>query len=184
MTWDVHRRRVEQEWVLLRDLAAANKTIEVLNRVSTLDCEEFRIVLYETEGLVQASDGLAIRDVHEARIRFQQFFPAVPIEAFLTTPVFHPNVNPTNGFVCLWERFRPRDTIIDTILQLQRIICLELFNSRAEHVMQTHALTWIDDPARGRALPLSHTPLLIPPSFDAQREFRLIQERPRRRRIV
>jgi len=52
------------------------------------------------------------------RFAFARFFPAVPIEAYLTRPVFHPNVHPTTGFVCLWSRFSKADTVIEALCRL------------------------------------------------------------------
>jgi len=76
-------------------------------------------------------------------LRFPRFFPAVPIEATLTLPVFHPNVDSRSGFVCLWTRTSPGDTVMEALRRLQRIVAWAAVNNEAEHVMQPEAARWV-----------------------------------------
>lgn len=73
---------------------------------------------------------------HRARLHFPRFFPSVPIEAFLAEPVAHPNVDPRNGFVCLWTRLSVSHTVIEAVRRLRLILAWRMFNLDEDHVMQ------------------------------------------------
>jgi len=138
----VRARRLENEWTLLAQLAEYNRGIlEVVGRDTLPDAEVFHLILHRTSALaLGAPPRLMEAASHAVAFRYPLFYPSVPIEAFLAVPVFHPNVHPENGFVCLWERFSPGDTILEAVRKLQLVITWELRNDRAEHVMQPEAL--------------------------------------------
>ena len=109
----------------------------------------------------------AVIEVHPVVFRYPEYYPSVPIEAFLSTPVFHPNVHLETGFVCLWSRHSAGDTILEAVRQLQRVITWELKNSAAEHVMQPDALSWVPDVA----LPLVYEPVRVPVELQLERTY-------------
>jgi hypothetical protein len=160
MTAGVRARRLEREWELLAALADHNPGIlEVVGRESQPESEVFRVILHRTSALSLTKPPRVMESAsHRAWFRYPAYFPSVPIEGFLDKPVFHPNIHPENGFVCLWSRFSVGDTIIEALRQLQRIVTWELWNDRAEHVMQPEALRW----ERGVLLPLSCEKLCVP----------------------
>src|ERR1017187_4128119 len=107
----VYDRRLEQEWRLLGLLASINPSvIEVVSRTGGGHDQAFVISLRKTTGLVAVHGDLTEIGDHEATFHFPRFFPTPPIEASLRTSVFHPNVHPETGFVCLWGRFSVGDT--------------------------------------------------------------------------
>ena len=156
---DVRSRRLDKEWELLAMLAEHNPNgLKVLQRDVQLDAEVFQIALHRTSALrIGSPPSLLVSASHRVSLRYPEYFPSVPIEAFLGTPVFHPNVHPENGFVCLWSTFSTGDTIVEAIRQLHRVIAWELLNHRPEHVMQPSALQWVPDVP----LPLAYQPLLV-----------------------
>lgn len=176
----VRGRRVENEWSLLRRLAERNPgVIEVLRRETLPDAEVFHLILHRTSALALAPPHLLMEYAsHRARFRFPEYYPSMPIEAFLEKPVFHPNIHPENGFVCLWDRFSPGDTIVEAVRKLQKVVAWELWNDRAEHVMQSEALN---------ALPPAAYPFeparLDSDSEQQQRAMARCAAGPRRRRL-
>jgi ubiquitin-protein ligase len=159
-------RRVDQEWKLLQQVAERNpRVVEVTGRRRLADGELFELVLKETSGIVgwRGTEPLIERR-HRVTFRFPRFFPAVPLEATLAPPVFHPNVDPINGFVCLWTRTSPGDTIMEALRRLQRIVAWAAVNYDAEHVMQPEAVVW---PRRN----LEFTPLVEVEEFKRQRDY-------------
>jgi Ubiquitin-conjugating enzyme len=163
----LYQRRVEQEWRLLADLAAANPFVLSMDGRRTEDgIEVFQFTLRQTPALVMESEGPRLRHTHGVFLRFPRFFPAVPSELSLASPVFHPNVHPENGFVCLWDRFSAKDTVVETVAQLQRVITWQLFNEVPDHLMQPAALAWYKNPARDLALPLVVEALRRPAGLD------------------
>lgn len=172
----VYERRLEQEWRLLQLLAESNPgQLEIGERSRQPEGRSFRCTLRQSPALVeqagQQEGGLAVQDSHEVTFRFPRFFPSVPIEACLVQAVFHPNVHPENGFVCLWDSFSPGDTVIEAAGQLQRVISWQLVNERPDHLMQPRALEWYRSPGRPLPLPLVFQALQKPEGFELARTY-------------
>ncbi len=143
----VRARRLDNEWKLLTELAEHNPgVLEVVRRETLPDADVFHVIVHRTSALA-LGDPPRLMELasHAVAFRYLSFYPSVPIEAFLATPVFHPNVHPENGFVCLWDQFSSGDTIVEAIRKLQQVITWELWNDRAEHVMQPEALRSVPD---------------------------------------
>jgi len=178
----LYERRVEQEWRLLQLLAAANPgVIEGIQRRGGHGCEILSFKLLKTPALIVASDGVTVQDSHSVMMHFPSFFPSVPLEASLGRPVFHPNVHPGNGFVCLWSRSSPGNTVVEGVFQLQRVVTWQLVNEESDHLMQPAALAWLKDPARATALPLASGLIRKPEGYDVERTYGKLPEGVRRR---
>jgi ubiquitin-protein ligase len=162
----LYERRVEQEWRLLHGLAAANSQLLAIDGRRIQDGDEvFQFTIFETAALIGDANGLQVRNTHTVAVRFPAFFPSVPLELSLGGAVFHPNVHPENGFVCLWDRFSSHHTLVDAIAQLQRVIAWQLFNETPDHLMQPGALAWQRNPARSVVLPLAFEAIRRPPEL-------------------
>src|SRR5258708_5920860 len=146
-------RRLRQEWLLLQEIARLNPgVVEVLSRRRLADGETFEIALHQTCGITSWTEGRPVlARSHRVTFRFPRFFPSTPIEAYLATPVLHPNVDPSDGFVCLWTRSSSGDTVMEAVRRLQQIIAWKLVNFEATHVMQ---------PALNPPGPLDFTPMI------------------------
>ena len=165
---DLRRKRIENEWAILSQMAEINPTcITVKERLG----DEFLLVLEETTAPVCRNQEIMLVREHELRFSFARFFPAVPIEAYLTHPVFHPNIHPTTGFVCLWNRFSRADTTVEALCQLQRILTYAVFSDSPDDVMQPEALKWALKREPGVACPLPCISLVKPPSWSEGRDF-------------
>ena len=138
----VRARRLENEWKLLATLGEHNPAVlEVVRRETLPDADIFHVILHRTSAMSLGPPPVLLENAsHSVAFRYPSYYPSVPIEAFLGKPVFHPNVHPENGFVCLWDRFSSGDTIVEALSKLQKVITWELRNDRTEHVMQPDAL--------------------------------------------
>jgi len=155
----VRDRRIENEWRLLNELADANPGIvRILERQTTPEGDLFHIVLHQTGGLIGTAPDLRLATSHQVRFRYPEYFPAAPLEAFLKIPVYHPNVHPEMGFVCLWSEASPRDTVCEAVPKLRQIVSWRLMNPASDHLMQPEALA--NPPAM--PLPLPCAPLTVP----------------------
>ena len=139
-------QRLAAEWDLLHRLAARNP-----HRLADLVSDDlsFRLRLLRTPGLVaeqNASGRERVLSEHDVRIVFPRFFPAMPLELYLGTPVRHPNIHPESGFVCLWERHRVSHTVEHAVHKLAAMLGWTLWNREAVHVMQPEALRRIEHP--------------------------------------
>lgn len=153
-------RRIENERLLLEELQQRNSTRMLHSR----DGEAFMIEIDGFPALRCAPDGdeitsQIISDSHALRVVFPRYYPAMPVEVYLDAPVFHPNVNPENGFICLWARHRVQITLEQTLAQLQRVLAWALLNTSTEHLMQPDALRWHEQLGAQKHLPLRFVPL-------------------------
>lgn len=153
-------RRIENEWALLSDVERSRRSLlELSGRSAGPDGDSFEIALHGTCGILGTGGQKEIVSSHRVEIRFPRFFPSMPIEARLERPVFHPNVDPANGFVCLWGRFAVEDTALVALRQLQRVISWELVNRDPRHVIQPAAIEWQGCASREWTLPLDYIPI-------------------------
>lgn len=152
-------RRIENEWLLLEALRQANPGRLRL----THHPDAFTL---QADGLPALREAPAdparptLQTTHSLRIVFPRYYPSMPLEVYLDAPVFHPNVHPDTGFVCLWTRHRIQTTLEQTLAQLQRVLAWQLLNTDPEHVMQPAALHWYQLPGIRRHLPLIYIPFL------------------------
>jgi hypothetical protein len=148
-------RRIRNECELLVRLAERNAgVLHVYEWHDGPGGARFQIRLEQTRGLVRSGGELIQAGGHAATLILPRFFPSVPIEALLPVPVFHPNVEPESGFVCLWDRSSPGNTIIQAVYRLQRMIAWDVLTLQTDHVMQPEAAVWYENRNRGVTLPL------------------------------
>lgn len=166
---DVRRQRIENEWSFLQRIAHANPHTVLIGARAN---DEFLVTLLQTSGPVKRGNSIEIREEHQLRLCFARFFPTIPMEAYLSQPVFHPNVHPTTGFVCLWHKAVIADTVVEALIQLQRILSYSACTESPDHIMQPEALTWAQHPTRGVEFPLKYTPLKKPADWDQEHNFR------------
>jgi len=179
----LYERRVDQEWKLLQRLAERNPgVVEVVGRRRLADGDIFEVALHQTPGIVgwRGTEPVLERS-HRVLLRFPRFFPAVPIEATVAPPVFHPNVDPMSGFVCLWTRTSAGDTVMEALRRLQRIVAWAAVNNAVEHVMQPEAVRWGQE--QGERARREFTPLVETTEFKLERDYREREGTPRRRRL-
>ena len=146
--------RIEREWRLLERLAAANsEQIELLDRQASPGDDVFRVRLYNSPGLQHAAGAdLDVRDEHTIRLGFTRFYPDVPIECYVEEPLFHPNVRPETGFVCLWQDANPRDTAIQAVARAQAMAAYRMVNLGGPHQMNREASAWYTEIGQPREL--------------------------------
>jgi ubiquitin-protein ligase len=177
----IFERRVEQEWRLLQSLSEANPgVLTIASRTTDADSVLFDFTLDKTQALIADGEHCSVQESHHVTFRFPRFFPSMPIEATLVRPVFHPNIHPHTGFVCLWGRFSSGDTVIEAVAQLQRVITWELVNREADHVMQPIALEWLDQ-GPTLSVPLRYQEVEKPDGFLQSRTYRSPLRQLRRR---
>jgi ubiquitin-protein ligase len=148
-------RRLRAEWSLLEQLAAANP--ERLTNIAANDFT-FSLRLRQTPALLQKNPQ-QITTEHRVTIAFPQFFPAAPLELYLQTPIYHPNISPHTGFVCLWDRHRVSNTVEHALHKLVAILGWRLFNRHTTHLMQPEALLALEQQGEAVATMLSAPPL-------------------------
>jgi ubiquitin-protein ligase len=142
----VRLERIEREWSLLLQLGELNPTyLRLLGRKSRATEETFLLQLSNSPGIQEiVRENPNVREEHTVRLCFPRFYPDVPIECYVKEPLFHPNVRPDNGFVCLWERFSLDYTAIQAVCRTQAMAAYRMMNLRSEHVMNKEAAQWFE----------------------------------------
>lgn len=161
----IRERRIRNEWEWLRRAEAANP-----GRLALPEGPGGLVLLPETP--CYGMDGAPAKGV-AVRFRFPEYYPSVPLEAWLARPVLHPNVHPENGFVCLWDTRQEGVSLVEAVRQLQRVVTWELYNLSADHVMQ---------PEAGLRPRLPYEPVAAPPGYELERSAGFLPE-PRRKRL-
>jgi ubiquitin-protein ligase len=180
----LHQRRVANELELLEQLAVRNPAIlQLTGRAIDPDKSRIDFQLLASPGLISENGILRVSAAHAGEIRLPRFFPAVPIEIYLTLPVFHPNIDPDNGFVCLWREFSSDHTCLEAVRRLRAILAWKMMNPNPLQVIQPEAITWLADPNREPRGPFEYEQLQSPES-----ESQFIPHRPlvagRRKRLL
>lgn len=148
----IRERRIRNEWAWLVRTAEDNPGELILPGSPEQPVSLPRTPCYDMTGSL--SLGISVR------FAFPEYYPSVPLEAWLSKPVRHPNVHPETGFVCLWDMRQEGTSLVEAILQLQRVVTWHLFNYEADHLMQ---------PEAGRLPPLDYRPVAVPPSYYLER---------------
>ena len=148
-------RRIDNEWHMLEALELSHADRVRVQREEdafALEVSGFPALRRPPSCNDDMSEEIA--DRHRLRIAFPRYYPTMAAEVSLDVPMFHPNVDPVNGFVCLWAKHRVQTTLVQSLAQLQRVLAWVLLNSDAEHVMQRDALDWYKGAGVAGCLPL------------------------------
>jgi hypothetical protein len=156
-------QRLSNEYRRLIELASINSTLlQVFARESHGAYDDIPFRLTDSPAVLKEEDRLSVAASHEGVLRFPMLFPSMPIEAYLARPVFHPNVDPFTGFMCLWERYSPTYTGAEALQQVRRILSWDAVNLGAVHLLQPHARTWLEEGRIPFSLPLPSPKLVVP----------------------
>jgi len=148
----IRERRIRHEREWLRRAAACNPRLLVVP-----DGDAEPVLLPETP--FYRLDGAPARGL-AVRFGFPEYYPSVPLEAWLAAPVLHPNVHPETGFVCLWDMHQEGVSLVEAVRQLQRVVTWHVYNLSADHLMQ---------PDAGLRDPLPFEPVVPPPEYHLER---------------
>jgi ubiquitin-protein ligase len=141
-TWE---RRIQTEWRLLQEMAQLNP-----DRISDFSARDatFYISLRHTPSpVLGAFDGAHTPRFdrvteHRIRVEYPAFFPSLPMEVYLKTPVAHPNIHPESGFICLWQKHLVSNSIEHVLHKTAAMLGWALKSDDATHVMQPKAFAY------------------------------------------
>ncbi len=134
--------RIAGELSLLYALASGNPDILLVSDKATACEHRVFLRLQQTPAPFLEAGEISFRSNHEITILFGRLFPAVPFEPYIAKPPFHPNISADDGFVCLWEEFDARRTIVDGITALRNILTWQTYNVHEAHLMQPEAVEY------------------------------------------
>lgn len=98
-------------------------------------------VEYRVSGLVLESDGSHRRgDLHTAEIILPLDYPRRPPLCRMTSPVFHPNIDPQK--ICIGDHWSAGQTLPLTIVRIAEMIAFQAYNVQSP--LNAKAAAWVD----------------------------------------
>jgi ubiquitin-protein ligase len=134
----MRERRLHSEWALLQTLVQLNpdRLAQPVRRDTTFLVSLQRVPAIPLDAMRR---NCSVTE-HRLRISYPRDFPAVPMEAYLEKPVFHPNIHPETGFLCLWEKHGPTNTVEHAVHKAVAMLAWRLLARSLPHCMQAEAL--------------------------------------------
>ena len=163
-------RRIENEWLLLEALQHANSDrLRLVRHPDSFAIEAGGLPALLEAPPDPANPGAAIKHTHSLSIVFPRYYPSMPVEVYLDAPVFHPNIHPDTGFVCLWQEANPRDTAVQALARTQAMAAYRMLNLGGAHQMNREAADWYLAVGKPKALvPLTWDELRVYEVQDGQ----------------
>lgn len=136
--------RIRKEWELLERFRELNPSqLEIVEHQTRPTEDVFLVRLLNSPGIERLEgEELLLRDTHTFRLCYPRFYPEIPIECYVQEPLFHPNIKPETGFVCLWEQASSRDTIVQALARAQAMAAYRMVNLGEAHLMNRPAAEW------------------------------------------
>jgi ubiquitin-protein ligase len=163
--------RIDKEWTLVQRLAQLNPDrLEALERGPSSSQEVFRVRLHSSPGIegLEGSE-MVIRNTHTFSFCYPRFYPEIPIECYIEEPLFHPNIKPETGFVCLWEQASSSFTVVQAIARAHAMLAFQMVNIHDVHVMNDAAAEWFRSKAEPECLvPLEWSDLIVHELVDGE----------------
>lgn len=185
----MYHRRVEAEWADFNSLVSLNiaRFGDIGRRQSGIEVD-FVFDLLKTPSFVRSSQqpaALEVIETHSVKIRFPRFFPAVPMEVRVLSFPVHPNIDPLNGYICLWAEHHPLNTVGDSLWLLEGMLTWRICNEEDAPNLQPEAYSMLRQPGLLDQIPLAHSSLLnIPDEFTRLKRAGTISRAARTVRIV
>jgi len=157
--------RIQNEWRLLEQLARLNPgAVRAERHERSPGKDVFLVRLNESSGVesIDREGNPVIRHSHTLRFVFQRYYPDMPVEAYVDQPLFHPNIRPETGFVCLWESSSADYTIVQAVARARAMAAFRMVNLGTAHLMNRGAAQWYTQVGMPRQLvPLSWDELQV-----------------------
>src|SRR5262245_6756114 len=89
-------------------------------------------------GLVPANQGFARGDVHRAETFLPLDYPRRPPFCRMTTPVFHPNIDPQK--ICIGDHWSAGQSLAALVVRIAEMLCFQSYNVRSP--LNAEAAAW------------------------------------------
>jgi ubiquitin-protein ligase len=106
---------------------------------------------FHVRGLVppdETSDAVRPRMIHRAEVFLPLDYPRRPPFCRMTTPVFHPNIDPQK--ICIGDHWSAGQSLADMVTRIAEMICFQSYNVKSP--LNAAAAAWAEQNAS--ALPL------------------------------
>jgi len=130
-------RRLQADYKETRSLFANHPYIRLIAAKGTPpDKYTFEIRL---KGLVSGNDGVfCARNVHRTEVFLPLDYPRRPPFCRMTTPVFHPNIDPQK--ICIGDHWSAGQSLAQLVVRIAEMVCYQSYNTKSP--LNAKAATW------------------------------------------
>ena len=95
----------------------------------------------DVDGLVSQQDGsIAVSRPHSAEVFLPLDYPRRPPICRMTSPVFHPNIDPQK--ICIGDHWSAGQRLVDLVTRLAEMICFQSYNVKSP--LNAKAAAWAE----------------------------------------
>jgi len=135
-------RRLEADHQRIVGALAGHSHIRLVEAVGTPPERytfEFRL-----NGLVPQADGSpSAGTVHRAEVFLPVDYPRRPPICRMTTPVFHPNIDPSK--ICIGDHWSAGQSLLELVIRIAQMICFQSYNTQSP--LNASAAAWATEHA-------------------------------------
>ncbi len=133
-------RRLQADYQQVMSEYRDHPRVTVLN--TECDPAEKYVIEYCVLGLVpEGENGFEQGDRHRAEVFLPLDYPRRPPLCRMTTPVFHPNINPQK--ICIGDHWSAGQRLIDLIRRIGEMITFQSYNVKSP--LNAHAAKWAEE---------------------------------------
>jgi ubiquitin-protein ligase len=97
---------------------------------------------FQVKGLVpQQDDSFLIGNTHQAEVFLPLDYPRRPPFCRMTTPVFHPNIDPQK--ICIGDHWSAAQSLGQLVIRIAEMICYQSYNVKSP--LNAKAAAWAQD---------------------------------------
>jgi ubiquitin-protein ligase len=135
----VRLKRLNADYELAQRAFANNPYIHLVKTEGTPP-EKYTFAL-NVEGLVPAGDdSFTHGSVHQVEIFLPMAYPRRPPFCRMTTPVFHPNIDPQK--ICIGDHWSAGQSLVQMVLRIAEMICFQSYNLKSP--LNAKAAAWAE----------------------------------------
>ena len=135
-------RRLRADADRLMAFLEGNQHIKMIEAVGTPP--ERYVLEYHLDGLVPSEDGSPrTGDVHRAEVFLPLDYPRRPPFCRMTTPVFHPNIDPQK--ICIGDHWSAGQSLVELVARIAQMICYQSYNTQSP--LNGLAAAWVTEHA-------------------------------------
>ena len=132
-------RRLQADYLLLKRLFSENPYIHLLRAEGTPpDKYTFQ---FNLEGLVPVGEESGSpASVHQAEVFLPLDYPRRPPFCRMTTPLFHPNVDPQK--ICIGDHWSAGQSLPQLVVRIGEMLCYQSYNTKSP--LNAQAAAWAE----------------------------------------
>lgn len=147
-------RRLNADFEMVRRIFSDHPYIRLVNTEGTPP-EKYTFAL-QVQGLVPTGDdAFAPGALHEAEVFLPVDYPRRPPFCRMTTPVFHPNIDPQK--ICIGDHWSAGQSLAHMIVRIAEMLCYQSYNLKSP--LNAKAAAWAEQNLA--SLPLQQADLSV-----------------------